>query len=109
MFTSALLHGASDDLQVRPSRHRCICRQNSLRDWIFSRTELRARQIGIVQSLLATSRRHNAHPYDYLVAVLQRVGQHCAPEIEQLASRLWKSLCANKPLRSDLDQRDERR
>jgi transposase len=58
--------------------------------------------------LLVTSRLHDIAPYDYLVDVLQRVGQHPASLVEQLTPRLWKTLFAKNPLRSDLYERDER-
>ncbi|OXC76086.1 Mobile element protein [Caballeronia sordidicola] len=75
---------------------------------MFSWTELGARHIGIVQSLIVTCRLHDIDPYDYLVDVLQRVGQHPASLAEQLTPRLWKTLFAKNPLRSDLYERDER-
>jgi transposase len=75
---------------------------------MFSWTELGAKHIGIVQSLLVTCRLHDVDPYDYLVDVLQRVGQHPASLVEQLTPRVWKTLFASNPLRSDLYQRDER-
>jgi len=51
---------------------------------------------------------HDVEPYDYLVDVLQRVSQHPASLVEHLTPRVWKTLFANNPLRSDLYQRDER-
>lgn len=78
------------------------------KNWMFSWTEVGAKHIGIVQSLLVTCRLHNVDPYDYLVDVLQRIGQHPASLVEQLTPRVWKTLFANNPLRSDLYQRDER-
>ena len=78
------------------------------KNWMFSWTEVGAKHIGIVQSLLVTCRLHDVDPYDYLVDVLQRVGQHPAWLVEQLTPRMWKTLFANNPLRSDLYQRDER-
>jgi hypothetical protein len=42
---------------------------------MFSWTELGDKHIGIVQKLLVTCRLHHDDPYDYLVDVLQRVGQ----------------------------------
>lgn len=78
------------------------------KNWMFSWTELGARHIGIVQSLIVTCRLHDIDPYDYLVDVLQRVGQHPASLAEQLTPRLWKTLFAKNPLRSDLYERDER-
>jgi hypothetical protein len=55
-----------------------------------------------MQSLLATCRLHDVDPYDYLVDVLQRVGQHPASQVEQLTPRRWKEMFAANPLRSDL-------
>jgi len=70
--------------------------------WLFSWTELGARHIGIVQSLLVTCRLHGVDPYDYLVDVLQRVASHPAANVQQLTPRLWKQNFADNPLRSDL-------
>lgn len=78
------------------------------KNWMFCWTELGAKHIGIVQSLLVTCRLHGVDPYDYLVDVLQRVGQHPASLVEQLTPRVWKTMFAANPLRSDLYQRDER-
>lgn len=47
---------------------------------------------------------HTSH----LVDVLQRVGQHPASLVEQLTPRVWKTMFAKNPLRSDLYQRNER-
>jgi len=72
------------------------------KNWMFAWTELGARQIGIVQSLLVTCRLHDINPYDYFVDVLQRIGQHPASEVRQLIPREWKQRFANNPLRCDL-------
>ena len=72
------------------------------KNWMFSWTELGAQHVGVVQSLIATSRLHQVDPYDYLVDVLQRVGQHPAADVAQLTPRLWKTHFAANPLRSDL-------
>jgi transposase len=74
------------------------------RNWLFCWTELGAKHVGIVQSLLVTCRMHDINPYDYLVDVLQRVGQHPASRVHELTPRLWKELFAHNPLRSDLHQ-----
>ncbi len=74
------------------------------KNWLFSWTELGAKQIGIVQSLLVTCRLHEIDPYDYLVDVLQRVGQHPASRVHELTPRMWKQLFADNPLRSHLHQ-----
>ena len=46
------------------------------KNWLFSWTELGAKHIGIVQSLIVTCRLHDIDPYTYLVDVLQRIGTH---------------------------------
>jgi len=72
------------------------------KNWMFCWTEIGAEQVGIIQSLVCTCRLHEINPYTYLVDVLQRVALHPDSEIEQLTPRVWKSLFADKPLRSDL-------
>jgi transposase len=72
------------------------------KNWLFTWTELGAKHVGIVQSLLVTCRLHGIDPYDYVVDVLQRIGQHPASQVHQLTPRLWKQLYAANPLRSDL-------
>lgn len=72
------------------------------RAWLFCWTELGAKHVGIVQSLLVTCRLHGIDPYTYLVDVLQRVGQHPAARVAELTPRLWKQHFAADPLRSDL-------
>lgn len=72
------------------------------RNWLFCWTELGARHVGILQSLIVTCRLHDINPYDYLVDVLQRVGQHPANRVQELTPRMWKTLFAANPLRSPL-------
>jgi transposase len=74
------------------------------RNWMFCWTELGARQVGILQSLIVTCRLHDINPYDYLVDVLQRVGQHPANRVHELTPRCWKQLFAANPLRSPLQR-----
>ncbi len=74
------------------------------KNWMFCWSELGAKQIGIAQSLLVTCKLHDIDPYDYLVDVLQRVGQHPASRVHELTPRMWKSLFADNPLRSPLHQ-----
>ncbi len=68
----------------------------------FCWTEVGAELAGVAQSLIVTCRLHDIDPYDYLVDVLQRVGQHPASEVAQLTPRLWKQHFAANCLRSDL-------
>jgi transposase len=71
--------------------------------WLFCWTELGARQVGMIQTLLTTCRLQSVDPYTYLVDVLQRIATHPQSRIEELTPRCWKKLFADKPLRSDLD------
>ncbi len=73
------------------------------RNWLFCWTEIGAKQVGIIQSLLVTCRLQGVDPYVYLVDVLQRVGQHPASKVIELTPRIWKEKFANNPLRSDLE------
>jgi hypothetical protein len=74
--------------------------------WLFNWTEVGARQVGIIQSLLTTCRLHDVDPYAYVVDVLQRIALHPDRDVEQLTPRRWKALFADNPLRSDLDHAD---
>ena len=48
------------------------------KNWLFCWTEVGARHVGIIQSLLTTCRLQGVDPYAYLVDVLQRVSLHPA-------------------------------
>jgi transposase len=74
------------------------------KNWLFCWTEVGARHVGIIQSLLASCRLQGVDPYVYLVDVLQRVDTHPALEVHLLTPRLWKEHFAEQPLRSDLDR-----
>lgn len=73
------------------------------RNWLFCWTELGAKQVGIIQSLVSTCKLHGINPYTYLVDVLQRVQIHPNSEIAQLTPRLWKQRFADNPMRSDIE------
>ena len=51
---------------------------------------------------LVTCRLHEVNAYTYLVDVLQRISVHPANRAIELTPRLWKSLFADTPMRSDL-------
>jgi transposase len=74
------------------------------RNWLFCWTEVGARHVGIIQSLLASCRLQGVDPYVYLVDVLQRSDTHPALDVHLLTPRLWKQHFAEQPLRSDLDR-----
>ena len=74
------------------------------RNWLFSWTEVGARHIGVIQSLLVTCRLHGVNPYVYLVDVLQRISQHPASRVDELTPRRWKETFATNPLVSDLQR-----
>ena len=73
------------------------------RNWLFCWSELGAKQVGIIQSLVSTCKLHGVNPSIYLVDVLQRVQVHPNSDIEQLTPRLWKKHFADDPMRSDLE------
>ena len=77
------------------------------KNWLFCWTEVGAKYVGIVQSLLFTCRLQGVDPYTYLVDVLQRIDSHPAKEIEQLSPRVWKETFAENPIRSDVDRMGE--
>lgn len=74
------------------------------KNWNFCWTELGAKHVGIVQSLIVTCRLHRLDPYDYLVDVLQRVGEQPATRVHELTPRNWTTHFAATPLRSDLQK-----
>jgi len=74
------------------------------KNWLFCWTELGAKHVGVVQSLLATCRLQGVNPYTYLVDVLQRIQTHPAREVRELTPRRWKERFADQPLRSDVDR-----
>jgi transposase len=74
------------------------------RAWLFCWTEVGAKYVGIIQSLIFTCRVQGIDPYIYLVDVLQRIDRHPAKDVALLTPRLWKENFAANPLRSDLDR-----
>lgn len=77
------------------------------KNWMFCWTELGARQVGIIQSLIVTCRLHGIDVYTYLVDVLQRVGCHPAKHVIDLTPRVWKTKFAHAPMRSDIALADQ--
>jgi transposase len=75
------------------------------KNWMFCWTELGAKQVGIIQSLLVTCKLHGINPHTYLVDVLQRISQHPASRGVELTPRVWKEKFTDNPLCSDLDRR----
>ena len=67
------------------------------RNWLFCWTEVGAKYVGIIHSLLATCRLQKVDPYTYLVDVLQRVETHPARDVHLLTPRLWKQHFASTP------------
>ena len=74
------------------------------KNWLFCWTELGARQVGVIQSLLVTCKLQGINPYTYLVDVLQRISQHPASKTIELTPRVWKEKFADVILKSDLDR-----
>jgi transposase len=74
------------------------------KNWLFCWTEVGARYVGIIQSLLASCRLQGVDPYVYFVDILQCIDTHPAFGVHLLTPRLWKQYFASNPLRSDLDR-----
>jgi hypothetical protein len=72
-------------------------------NWLFCWTELGARYVGQVQSLITTCVLHGIDPYTYLVDVLQRISIHPQAQLPELTPRLWKQHFAETPLGSWID------
>ncbi len=72
------------------------------RSWLFCWTELGAKQVGIIQSLVSTCLLHQVNPYEYLVDVLQRVQIQPNNKLYELTPREWKVHFSEHPLKSDL-------
>lgn len=74
------------------------------KNYLFCWTELGAKQVGIIQSLLVTCKLQDINPYTYLVDVLQRISQHPASQVIELTPRVWKEKFSDNPLISDLER-----
>jgi len=74
------------------------------KNWLFAWTELGARHIAIIQSLLVTCRLQGINPHAYLVDVLQRISQHPAKDVVDLTPRVWKQKFSQNSMKSDLDR-----
>jgi len=72
------------------------------KNWLFCSTEIGAKRVGIIQSLLVTCKLQSVDPYTYLVDVLQRISEHPASRVIELTPREWKTKFADNPLKSDL-------
>lgn len=72
------------------------------KNWLFCSSEVGADHVAIIQTLLATCRAHDIHPFHYLVDVLQRVAIHPMSRVHELTPRQWQKRFASDPLRSPL-------
>ena len=66
--------------------------------WMFCMTELGAKSVGIIQSLLVTCRLHEVDPFTYLVDVFQRISTHPQEQVHLLTPRLWKEHFSQNPI-----------
>jgi len=73
------------------------------KNWLFCWTEVGARHVGIIQSIIQSCRMQGISPYTYLVDVLQRVETHPVKDIDLLTPRLWKENFADNPMKSILE------
>lgn len=70
------------------------------KNWLFCWTEIGAKKVGIIQSLITTCVLQGVDPYAYLVDVLQRVAIHPQRGIEDLTPRFWKEKFAQQAMPS---------
>ena len=73
------------------------------KNWLFSWTESGARNVGIVNSLVATCFLLGISPATYLGDVFQRIDTHPADRVHELTPRLWKDLFADNPMTGSID------
>ncbi len=74
------------------------------KNWNFCWTELGAKHVGVIQSLIVTCRLHGIEPYTHPVDVLRRVAEHPASRVAELTPRLWKQHFAASPTRADIHE-----
>jgi len=74
------------------------------KNWMFCTTEVGAKYLGYVRTLLSTCRLQGVDPFTYLVDVLQRVQYHPAKRVSELIPRLWKERFAAAPYQSMLEK-----
>ena len=74
------------------------------KNWLFCWTEVGAKYVGIIQSLIVTCRLQDVNPNVYLTDVLQRVTTYSKDDMIELTPRLWKEKFAENPLLSDLNK-----
>jgi len=65
-------------------------------------TELGAKQVGMIQSLIVTCRLHSVDPYTYLIDVLQRIAEHPASRVTKHTPDCGSSTFAAEPMLSDM-------
>ena len=73
------------------------------KNWLFSWTESGGRNVGIINSLVATCFMLGISPCVYLTDVLQRIDTHPADRVHELTPRLWKELFAHQPMTGSID------
>jgi hypothetical protein len=79
------------------------------KNWIFCWKEAGARNLGVLQSLIATCRLQSIDAYTYLIDVLQRVHTHPARQVHELTPRLWKERFAQEAMPSLMEMLLQRR
>jgi len=60
------------------------------KNWNFCWTEVGAKHVGIIQSIIRTCLLNQVNPYQYLVDVLQRISIVKQQDVQLLTPRLWK-------------------
>jgi transposase len=66
------------------------------KNYLFCWTELGAKNLAIIQSLILTCQLQEVNPWAYLMDVSERISSHPQSRVSELTPRLWKSLFGKK-------------
>jgi transposase len=83
---------------------RLCASQHNRENWFFCWTELGAKHVEIIQSLIVTCRLQGIDPTTYLIDVLQRVKTHPEDNMIELTPRVRKEKFGVDPLPSYPDK-----
>ena len=74
------------------------------KNWLFAGSDAGGTRAAVLYSLVATCRRHEIDPFEYLRDVIDRVSTHPMGRIEELLPDRWKRLRQAEPTNAPLPQ-----
>lgn len=74
------------------------------KNYLFCWSELGAKSVAMIQSLLLTCQLHDVDPHEYLTDVLTRISTHSQFDIAELTPRQWKAKFSKQALAVELPQ-----